>query len=91
MTKEIKIKRGLDIPLEGKSEGKVRPMESDIVGVCPDDFPGYAWKCDVKPGDKVAQGSPSSMPRSMKTSSWCHRSPEQSKRFGAESAERFFR
>lgn len=58
MTKEIKIKRGLDIPLEGKSEGKVRPMESDIVGVCPDDFPGYAWKCDVKPGDKVAQGSP---------------------------------
>lgn len=58
MTKEIKIKRGLDIPLAGKSEGKVRPMESDIVGVCPDDFPGYAWKCDVKPGDKVAQGSP---------------------------------
>lgn len=58
MTTEIKIKRGLDIPLEGKSEGKVRPMESDIVGVCPDDFPGYAWKCDVKPGDKVAQGSP---------------------------------
>lgn len=58
MTKEIKIKRGLDIPLEGKSEGKVRPMESDIVGVCPDDFPGYAWKCDVKPCDKVAQGSP---------------------------------
>lgn len=58
MTKEIKIKRGLDIPLEGKSEGKVRPLESDIVGVCPDDFPGYTWKCDVKPGDKVAQGSP---------------------------------
>lgn len=58
MAKEIQIKRGLDIPLEGKAEGKPEPIKSELIGICPDDFPGYTWKCDVKPGDKVSKGSP---------------------------------
>lgn len=57
MTKKIKIKRGLDIPLPGSAEGNVRPVECDIVGICPDDYPGYTWKCDVKQGDKIAEGA----------------------------------
>ncbi len=58
MAREINIKKGLDIPLEGKAEGKPEPIKSELVGICPDDFPGYTWKCDVKPGDSVAKGSP---------------------------------
>ncbi|MDE7346085.1 MAG: NADH:ubiquinone reductase (Na(+)-transporting) subunit A [Muribaculaceae bacterium] len=58
MAREINIKKGLDIPLEGKAEGKPEPIKSELVGICPDDFPGYTWKCDVKPGDTVAKGSP---------------------------------
>ena len=58
MAREINIKKGLDIPLEGKAEGKPEPIRSGLVGICPDDFPGYTWKCDVKPGDTVAKGSP---------------------------------
>lgn len=57
MTRKIKIKRGLDIPLAGKAEGDAVSVECDAVGICPDDYPGYTWKCDVKPGDKVAEGS----------------------------------
>lgn len=58
MTRKIKIKRGLDIPLSGKAEGDAIPVECDIVGICPDDYPGYSWKCDVKLGDKVSEGAP---------------------------------
>lgn len=58
MAKEIKIKRGLDIPLEGMAEGKPQPIKADLIGICPDDYPGYVWKCEVKPGDKVAAGTP---------------------------------
>lgn len=58
MAREINIKKGLDIPLEGKAEGKPEPIKSGLVGICPEDFPGYTWKCDVKPGDIVAKGSP---------------------------------
>ncbi len=58
MAKEIKIKRGLDIPLEGKAEGAPKPLKADLIGICPDDYPGYAWKCEVKPGDTVAAGTP---------------------------------
>lgn len=58
MAREINIKKGLDIPLEGKAGGKPEPIKSELVGICPDDFPGYMWKCDVKPGDSVAKGSP---------------------------------
>ena len=58
MAREINIKKGLDIPLEGKAEGKPESFNSGLIGICPDDFPGYTWKCDVKPGDSVAKGSP---------------------------------
>lgn len=58
MAKEIKLRRGLDIPLEGKAEGQPKPEKAALVGICPDDFPGYVWKCDVKPGDKVTAGTP---------------------------------
>ena len=58
MAKEIRIKRGLDIPLDGNAEGEARRLSPDLVGICPDDYPGYVWKCDVKPGDKVSSGTP---------------------------------
>lgn len=58
MAREINIKKGLDIPLEGKAGGKPEPIKSGLIGICPDDFPGYTWKCDVKPGDVVAKGTP---------------------------------
>ncbi len=58
MAREINIKKGLDIPLEGKAEGKPEPIKANLIGICPDDFPGYTWKCDVKPGDTIAKGSP---------------------------------
>lgn len=58
MTREIKIKRGLDIPLAGKAEGPAQSIDSATVGICPDDYAGYTWKCDVKAGDKIASGSP---------------------------------
>ncbi len=58
MAIEINIKKGLDIPMEGKAEGKPEPIKATLVGICPEDFPGYTWKCDVKLGDTVAKGSP---------------------------------
>ena len=58
MAREINIKKGLDIPLEGKAQGKPEPIKAALTGICPDDFPGYTWKCDVKPGDAVAKGAP---------------------------------
>ena len=58
MAREINIKKGLDIPLAGKAEGKPESINAGLIGICPDDFPGYTWKCDVKPGDVVAKGSP---------------------------------
>lgn len=57
MAKEIKLRRGLDIPLDGRAEGSPQPVEASLAGICPDDFPGYVWKCDVKPGDKVSAGA----------------------------------
>lgn len=58
MAIEIKIKRGLDIPLDGKAAGKAEALKIGRVGINPDDYPGYTWKCEVKPGEKVAKGAP---------------------------------
>lgn len=55
----IKIKRGLDIPLAGEASGRI--TEDKVTreyGIVPDDYPGYKWKCVVKPGDKVSAGDP---------------------------------
>lgn len=52
-----RIKRGLDIPLEGKASAEtVNDTVSTVFAITPDDFPGITWKCVVKPGDKVKAG-----------------------------------
>lgn len=58
MSRQIKIKRGLDIPLEGKASGRLETLNPLLVGLVPDDFEGHVWKCAVKEGDEVAEGTP---------------------------------
>ena len=58
MVRKIKIKRGLDIPFEGKASGRLETVTPSLIGLCPDDFPGHVWKSCVKEGDKVSMGSP---------------------------------
>ena len=58
MSKKIKIKRGLDIPLDGKISGRLETVKVQIVGLIPDDFEGHKWKCVVKEGEEVAAGAP---------------------------------
>ena len=57
MAQNFKIKRGLDIPLDGKASGRVENVAPALVGITPDDFEGHTWKCSVKEGDEVAAGS----------------------------------
>lgn len=57
MERVIKIKKGLDIPLDGAANGA--PLEDKstaLYGIVPDDYPGYVWKSRVKAGDKVKAG-----------------------------------
>lgn len=57
MERVIKIKKGLDIPLEGAAQGTpVVDEATDLYGIVPDDYPGIVWKARVKPGDKVKAG-----------------------------------
>lgn len=59
MAKTIKIKKGLDIPLEGMATGTpVADCGTELFAIVPDDFPGYTWKVSVRPGDKVTCGAP---------------------------------
>jgi len=59
MPKTIKIKRGLDIPIEGNApETVIGNINAEIVKIHPDDFPGLVPKIDVKIGDKVKAGTP---------------------------------
>lgn len=58
MSRNIKIKRGLDIPFEGKASGRLETVTPQFVGIVPDDFEGHKWKSAVKEGDAVAEGSP---------------------------------
>jgi Na+-transporting NADH:ubiquinone oxidoreductase subunit A len=59
MPKQIRIKKGLNIPIEGEAPlhiiGSIKP---DVIRICPDDFPGLTAKVRVKVGDKVQAGSP---------------------------------
>ena len=57
MAREINIKKGLDIPLAGKAEGKPESINAGLIGICPDDFPGYTWKCDVVRRVKIRRRS----------------------------------
>ncbi len=59
MSKEIVVKKGLDINLAGGAEvpvGKIRCITPDTVALVPDDFPGFVPKLSVKEGDDVAAG-----------------------------------
>lgn len=59
MSNTIKIKKGLDIPLEGKATGATLPdTKTNLYAIVPDDFLGYVWKTAVKAGDTVSAGSP---------------------------------
>ena len=58
MSLKIKIKRGLDIPFEGKASGRLESVVPKSVGLVPDDFEGHTWKCSVREGDSVAEGTP---------------------------------
>lgn len=59
MSNIIKIKKGLNIPLEGKaSEQIVTDQDTSKFAIIPDDYPGYTWKVAVKVGDIVKIGSP---------------------------------
>ncbi|MCM1319693.1 MAG: Na(+)-translocating NADH-quinone reductase subunit A [Muribaculaceae bacterium] len=59
MADVIKIKKGLDIPMQGvAADTFTDDNESYIFGVTPDDFPGHKWKSVVKAGDRVFVGSP---------------------------------
>jgi Na+-transporting NADH:ubiquinone oxidoreductase subunit A len=55
----IKLKKGLDIPLDGKSGAVVRgAVQSGDYTVCPGDFAGFTPKASVRQGDTVKAGSP---------------------------------
>ena len=55
----IKIKKGLDIPMDGAPDPVHTPDGiTTLYGIVPDDFPGHKWKCTVKPGDQVLAGTP---------------------------------
>lgn len=59
MPKQIRIKKGLNIPIEGEApESIVGHIKSDIVKICPEDFPGLIPKLLVKVGDTVKAGTP---------------------------------
>lgn len=58
MPKYIKIKKGLDIPIEGDAPeviiGNIKPS---VIRIMPEDFPGLIPKVDVKVGDHVKAGT----------------------------------
>lgn len=57
MSEKIRIKRGLNIPLNGSPSEKVTVNNSShTFAIYPDDFPGIAWKTNVKPGENINRG-----------------------------------
>ncbi len=59
MSNIIKLKQGLDLPLEGAAEKKVlMEVKADTVALKPTDFKGLVPKLLVKEGDAVKAGSP---------------------------------
>ncbi len=56
--KSIRIKKGLDIHLNGEASAEIDNISGTQFGIVPDDFPGYTWKVKVKAGDKVNAGDP---------------------------------
>ncbi len=59
MVPVIKITKGLDIKLKGKSEKIILPsVKSNYYVIYPDDFPGFSPKVAVKQGDTIPAGAP---------------------------------
>ncbi len=58
MTRIIKIKKGLDIPVAGAPSDRFTECRPTFAAVTPDDFPGYHWRPVVKPGEHVVAGQP---------------------------------
>lgn len=59
MSKQIKLRKGLDIRMKGKADNILIPEERPgKYGLKPVDFPGLVPKMSVRPGDKVKAGSP---------------------------------
>lgn len=60
MNKIIKLRKGLNIPIEGKAVSSVTEIKKEIktVAVCPPDFTGYIPRVAVAEGDAVKVGTP---------------------------------
>ena len=59
MNKVIKLKKGLDINLEGNPEKQVKKViTSPCCTIFPEDYPGFSPKLEIKVGDKVLAGDP---------------------------------
>lgn len=59
MGSSYKLKKGLDLKMNGKSAKSIIHAGSEgLFGISPADFPGLTPKLSVKPGDKVLAGSP---------------------------------
>ena len=56
----IKIKKGLDINIKGAaaSQDAIVERRSATAAVCPDDFPGFVPKVEIREGDAVKAGAP---------------------------------
>ena len=44
--------------MHGKAAARIENLPAATAAIVPDDFPGHVWKCVVKEGDDVAEGSP---------------------------------
>jgi Na+-transporting NADH:ubiquinone oxidoreductase subunit A len=58
MSKQIKIKKGLDLKLAGAAEKKTKSLDLKNYALKPTDFHGLFPKLMVRVGDKVKAGSP---------------------------------
>ena len=59
MSNNIKLRRGLDLPIAGAAARKVgMAIVPDVIAVKPADFKGFTPRLLVREGDKVAAGSP---------------------------------
>jgi Na+-transporting NADH:ubiquinone oxidoreductase subunit A len=59
MSKDIRIKKGLDIKLKGKAEKVISvASRSKVFAINPSDFQGVIPKLTVKVGDKIKAGEP---------------------------------
>lgn len=60
MSETIKLRRGLDLKLEGglPSDVSASEVKIKVAALIPDDFPGFIPKLCVREGDEIAAGAP---------------------------------